>query len=537
MSSEIVIDEKFVVAMGSYRVPAVGESLLSACSKSPVVFAEKMLGVELYDWQVFFLEGMRCIVLNDVDGFFSLYDSVGLPRPELMCTEALAITSRQIGKSTSLEIFSLWCAAFNKKPGTMHHNTNVVLISRSDDQARHMLRGIRKLYRHGDRFMRDAYKAEDGKSLFPVDDKGLGFFGRLMSKDDPNNSTSITFAAYDPSKHGEYMLKGSKAGSSIICLPPTSKVLGFTFSIGIVDEAGHPDITDSFFFNDLQPTGDSTDALWIYTSTPWNPSGFFYDFCDVEQTGNYNHIFRVCFTIDAIKHEKSKMAQKQYENVLEKVTRYNQAGKIDEVQRSYYCRFVSGDSSYFDPKKVDACFDESVTMVESFTGECDAGIDFGGSKKSRTVVTITTLLEDGTVRRLYHRVYPVKQDLQLIEDMKELKLRFNIQRIVTDDCPEGHVWNRQMKEELGWNVVPVMFASEKVKKYGVFRVALHTGKLKSYIDNELRTEMKALESRQGVRNTMIEHAPGYSDDMIDSFMLSTYHYVEDDGQVGFYEFE
>lgn len=511
----IVVDAAFIAAMDEHRKVPPGTPLLKACSDNIVVFAEKMLGIRLYAWQVYFLRGLQDIIEG---------------RSEY--TDGLALTSRQIGKSTALAVLGLWSTTFNKKPGTVHNNTNACIVSRSDEQARKLLRDIRKTYRHADRFMSETYKDESGQSSFPIDKKGLGFFGRLMSTDDPNNSTSITFVPWS-AKHGEYLLSGSRSGSSVVSLPPTPKVLGNSFSIGLVDEAGHETVTDDFYYNELQPTGDSTDAMFVFTSTPWKPSGFFYSFCDVEDQGMYPNIFRCVFTIEAIKEE----APKQYEKVMRNIELMNADGKIDEVQRSYYCRFVRGEQSFFDPKHVDGVFEDKHKMESSCLTECDMGIDFGGQVTSRTVVTISRLTDDGTIERLYHKTYPVGEDLGLLDDVAELRTRFNIQRIIPDDCPAGHHLIAQMKER-GWNVHPMSFRREKVEKYTALRAMMANDRVRSYVDDDLKLEMKALEFSQGKRTTMIDHAVGYRDDMIDSFLMSAYFYVKvEDEKVEFYDWD
>ena len=74
------------------------------------------------------------------------------------------------------------------------------------------------------------------------------------------------------------------------------------------------------------------------------------------------------------------------------------------------------------------------------------------------------------------------------------------------------------------------FATDKAKKYGAFRAMLNRGRVHSFDDEDLRSEMFALEVTQGVRNMMIKHAAGYNDDKIDSWVLSCYHYlIEDSG--------
>ncbi len=511
---EIEVTKEFIVDMQRFKEKPKGKGLLEACRDSVILYSQYMLGIDLYAWQVYFLKDLQDVMEGNVEE-----------------EECLSITSRQIGKSTSLAIFNSWCAVFNKKPGTIHNNTIGLIISRSDTQAKKLLREVTKILRHGDSFMAEKYRDNDDKPVF-----GDKFFTGLLSKNDPNNTTTITFQPHAP-KHGDILLYGSKAGSVIQCHPPTPVVLGETFSIGSIDEAGHEKITDDFFFNDLYPTGDSTDCLWVYTSTPWKPSGFFYTFVDPDNMFGQTHMRGSCFTIEALKNEPSERAQRQYEKVKKKITRLNRDGKIDEVQRSYYCRFIKGDNSYFDPEKVRDIFDERMLMSEKFTKPCDMGVDFGGQVTSKTVITISYLDDDDKIHRLYHKQYEVGKDMSLLDDMAELMTRFNIQRVIPDDCPAGDFLIRVMKDEKGWDVQPMNFRTDKVKKYGAFRSMLNKGRVFSYKDDLLQTEMMALENSQGSRQSVIMPPKGYNDDMIDSFVLSTYFMVQDDTGLSSYDWD
>jgi hypothetical protein len=501
LSGEIIVDEKFVEAMNEFRQPDKSKGLIENCSENVVLFAEHMLGFTLYSWQVKFLTDITR-QMEDSDGD----------------REFVAITSRQIGKSTSLAIFSIWCAVFNKYPATLGNNTGIGVVSATDRQARKLLSDMVKMLRLGDVHMKMKYVDEDGNPMF-----GKNFFTDLLSKDDSNNQTTMSMTSYDPDKHG-ILLNGSKYGSFVKSFAPTPAVLGETFSVILVDEAGLTEkITDTFFHEYLSPTGNATNAVRIYTSTPWVSSGFFYRLVDPE--GLYaKHAANVyTFTCDAIEIENSE----QRKVIDKKIKEMHDEGKVDEVQRAYFCRFVKGEQNYFDPNDVMQSFVTDYFPVMEYAGPCDLGVDFGGQTTSKTVLTVSELTEDGVVRRLFHKTYDVGQDNDLIEDITELRLRFNIQRIIPDDCPQGDYLIRKMVE-LGWDVTPMNFRSEKVKKYGSFRSFLKKGKIISYDDQDLKTEMLAMEVAQGLRNTVIRHAPGYTDDMIDSFILSAYHYVHEE---------
>jgi len=518
MSGEIIIDSKFIQEMEKYREPNKDLGLFGACSENVNVFAEHMLGIRPYSWQVYFLNQLQSAAANGNKDQ----------------KEFVAITSRQIGKSTAVAIFSLWAVVFNKYPGTTGNNTLVGITSASDIQAKKLLGEMRKLLHMGDIHMRDKYQDEDGKPKFGTYDakgKYVGMFEMLLSDKDPNNTQQITFKAHE-TKFGEYFLKDSRAGSVIKSYAPTSSILGETFSVVIIDEAGKTDkVTDEFFYEYIYPTGNSTNAIRVYTSTPWVSSGFFYRMVDPDSMYGDSPADISLFSIDAIKHENPKY----YQTVKKSIDQLNKDGKVDEVQRAYYCRFVKGDQNYFEPGKVHTAFDPSHSIVPGTKDECDMGVDFGGETSSKTVITISRLTNDDIVERLYHKAYEVGKDMTLIEDIEHLCTKFNIQRIVPDDCPAGWYRIKEMRQK-GWNVEPMTFKTDKVKKYGAFRNMLNKHLIRSYPDDDLKTEMLAMEFSQGQRSTLIRHAPGYSDDLIDSWVMSAYFFLQEDEGVKFYDY-
>lgn len=504
MLSETKVTPEFITSTDVLREFPKDGKLVEECSKSVVLFAEKMLGIRLYAWQVDFLTRIQ----RSING-------------ESSDREFVALTSRQIGKSTAVAIFSLWCCVFNKYPGSSKNikgNTLIGIVSASDQQAKKLLHDVELFILQGDRFMKETYLNEKGGSVF-----GDKFFSNLIDNQQANNTTTITFKAGDKS-NSPFLLAGSKSGSVIKSFPPTPVVLGETFSIIIIDEAGKTDRIDDVFFDDyIYPTGNALNAIRIYTSTPWVPSGFFYRMANPQDEFEDNGAVRVLYSIEAIKLENPDY----YDVVVKAINAMNRDGKTDEVQRAYYCKFVKGEGSYFNPSKVADVFTSEYESVNSFGGLCDMGVDFGGQVTSRTVITISALGEDGIIRRLYHKVYEVGKDLSLLDDIEELLKRFNVQRIIPDDCPAGDFLIRRMKEK-GWNVEPMNFRQEKVKKYGSFRSSMNRGEIKSYNDNDLKIEMLALEFNQGTKQSYIQHAVGYTDDLIDSFVMSTYFFIEED---------
>ena len=543
---EIKVDSTFIKLMDELRQPDKSVGLIEAGRKNIIVFAERMLGLQppgiikpkgknkyghIYSWQVFTLRMIQQslearinpkVVIKTYGG-----ETSGHIKLLIDDREFVVITSRQIGKSVMLSILSLWCTIYNVIPSGAYYNSNVLIVSASDVQAKKLLYEMKKMIAVGDKYMAMTYLEEDGTTpMF-----GESFFTSMLSTDDPNNTTTISFVEHRPDVHGEIILAQSKYGSSIKSYPPTSSVLGETAGLVIIDEAGMTErITDQFFYDYLYPVGNSTDAIRVYTSTPWLVSGFFYRL--VNPDGIYvdtpSQVY--CFTIDAIKIENPTY----HERIMKIVKQMLDDGKKNEVQRAYYCRFVKGESSYFNPEDIYPVFEKGLGMKTSFAEPCDLGVDFGGQVKSKTVLTVSYLDSENISRRLYHRTYEVGKDTEMLRDIAELKTKFNIQRIIVDDCPAGAPYIIKMKEA-GWDVQLMNFRSEKVKKYGAFRVALKRGKIKSYEDDNLKTEMLALEFTPGSRQSNIQHAPGYSDDLLDSFLMSCYFYLDDEQKVEFFQ--
>jgi hypothetical protein len=407
---ETKVTQEYIAEMYKGREKPVGKPLIESCSNSVVLFAEYMLGFPLRAWQIDFLTRIERAVHGDsTDRKF------------------LALTSRQIGKTASISVFALWSCMFNKLPGGIFNSTQVAVISISDEHAKKVVREMKKLVRLGDKHM-SSYKDDEGKSIF-----GKEFFSSLVSdgKGDPNNTTTITFKDYNESMHG-LLLKDSKQGSFIKSFPPTGAILGNTYSLILIDEAGRSEkITDTVYYDYIVPTADEMDAVTIITSTPWVLSGFFYRMSNPHD--DYEDVVgldKCLFTIEAIKVELPD----RYERILKQINGMILDGKKDEVDRAYYCRFVKGEQTYFDPKKVFDVFREEYEAVEQYSGECDMGVDFGGQVTSRSAITITAMNDDGKIRRLYHRAYEPNKDLRMLEDIEDLLKRFNVQRIIPDDC-------------------------------------------------------------------------------------------------------
>lgn len=492
-----------------YSTPNSDEGIFKASRENPIIFAEKMLGVTLYTWQKIAVKRIADAVFGrtPIKRFFGL-------------------TSRQVGKSTLVQIVSLWLIVFNLKPATISNNTSVLLTSASDDQAKKFLRDIKKAIRIGDTKMSE-YKDDDGSSVF-----GDTFFADLIDPNAENNSTTISFVAYNPEIHGEYLLKDSKSGSFIKSYPPTSIILGNTGSVIIIDEAGKNErITDLFYYEYIYPTGDSTDALRINISTAWESAGWYYSEIRSFAEGKDPDMEVFCFDIESIKEDNPK----QYENVMKRIQKMLDDGRFGEVRRAYYCEFVKTELSFFDPDKVIECFTKYKPFV-NYNAECDLGIDFGGQTTSRTVITISRLLENGVVQRIYDKAYDVGEDDTLWEDVIQLCHDFNVQRIIYDDCAAATYFVQKLEQWGKRELQGMVFRAEKNAKYTAFRSLINRGLLQTYPDPELQSEMLALQFEKGRKASNIHVPLGYRDDKIDSWVISAYFYLIEEEEVEMIDF-
>lgn len=521
---ETIVDEEFIEAMNKERAGTPGRGMIAEASENFPYFCEKMLGIRLYAWQVYAWKKAKA-ALREKDP----------EKRAKMLREFLLLTGRQQGKSTFVAAIALWACVFNRLPSGMGNNTNVIVVSATEKQAMELLGKVSELMIVGDSFMEASYLDEHGDPIFGKrSSKFKGFFSSLLDDNGTNSASTVTFKAHRPEVHGEYILSKAKLGPVLKSYPPTKKILGQTCSLLIEDECGcADDITDDFHYKYASPTGDAYNAVRFYTSTPWVPRGFFYDLADVEGTTPNANIERLMFTCESIRIENPR----QYATIQERISGMRASGQNDAVQLSYYCKFVKGQTSYFDPEMVKKMFTDSYQPFDAFAGKCDMGVDFGGQTISHTTITISRYNETTkTLERLYHKRYPVREDGTLIDDIADLLRRFNIQRIIPDDCPAG--WNLiRVMQDKGWNVEPMNFKADKVKKYGAFRASLNRGQVVSYIDNDLRNEMLAMEVSQGKVNTQIQHADGSTDDLIDGFVMSLYFFLnEEDNRVRFISF-
>jgi hypothetical protein len=408
-------------------------------------------------------------------------------------TRLMCVTSRQIGKSTALAVFALKAAVYNKRPAGFNKKTHVGIVSASEEQSKKIMLEIRRLIQMGDEQVSRS-----------TSNKILKYYTHQVSsnQNSANNKTTITF----------------KNGNTIVCLPPTPRIRGYSFSYVFVDEAAFID-DNAIFFEYIEPTTANTNGVIVMTTTPNGQQGWFYDLFDPDEKLSDSEYKKLWIHYTTLEVEDPDY----FKGIESKKKFYYETGRDKEFEQEYDALFTSQTTAFLDNASVDEMINPELMRVDTFRGDCDVGLDFG-MVQSNTVITISTIV-DGVSRLIYDYEYKGDDDT-LLNDMIALKDRFNIQRVVADDCPEGH-YMIQMLENEGFNVTRMNFRAEKIKKYMAMKQKIKKGEIQIYPQKELVAQLKSLQQIEKPSSTAIEKPSGGRDDYPDSLLLSLYHFLED----------
>lgn len=450
---------------------------LNDCAKDPTLFAYHILGISPYSYQYVVFE----------------YIKNGKKRIAL-------ITSRQIGKTAALAIIAIWAAYFNKFPSGLHRNTKVLIVSKSEEQAKMIVTEIKKMIDLGD---------------------------RIVAQRTQGKITNFISGELDEGKTQTAFQSTFKNGSYIKCIAPTGSGKGYTVDVLILDEFAY--IPEELFNETLEPTTSAVDGLIIMASTPNGMQGLGYKIFDPENLRPNNRYERIWIPwwkcenprqLEWIKNQKEEMIAK---------------GDIKAFQQEYEARFTTSETNFFDAIKVDGSVDSSMAQVmEWHTEPCSIGIDYG-FKSSRTVLTIVSKGKDGIIReRFQHTYLEDGSDLNVDLDVDKLMKRFNIVHIVPDDCPSGYNTTQKMIQK-GLPVTPFNFrtdqnAGERNRGYYMLRAGVYQGKVKLTKNVELIREMKSLLEIKKEINITIK---GECCDRIDSLCMSCYPFLVEGNNIGF----
>jgi len=446
-----------------------GKFRLSDMREDYVKFAKFMLGFTPRDYQVYFLDQVN------------------------RNQKVIAVKGRQIGFTTSVALYCLWFGWFGKAKTGANKDTKICVISKDDDAAKKLLQQIKDFMYMGDKHMSNFLKgkAEHATNLFSMEIK--------------------------KSNVDELVIENSSRKARIYSFPPTGKVRGTSNDILFIDEFDFLNNSDisSFLYTDALPSLSETAGKIILSSTPNGYGGEFYNLIDPEGAKEKHEYHRFMFPFSL---NNSEVYQEQVKMFME---------HMDEKKfnQEYQCSFEQSDSNFFVAEKVKKIFDDYGDYeIDIDAQEYCCGVDYGMTE-SRTVVTLVTEVE-GILHRVYYKEFESGYDLNdLIPFLEGLQDRFNINKFIPDDCPQGWMINQKMLDK-GWNVELFDFKKVKIEGYSSLRNRINKNEIKMPLDKDTEKqliEMKQEESKLG--KLMIHKPRSGRDDIVDSLVMACYPFL------------
>lgn len=461
-----------------------GQFRLKEMREDPVKFAKFMLGFTARDYQAYLIK-------------------------QILDHQKVAIVKgRQIGFSTTISLFCLWAAYFNKFKSGATGNTKICVISKDDDAAKKLLQSIKDFMYMGDAYMSKFLKGKKDKNGNLLD------YNQMFSREIVVNNVD--------------QLK-LKNGAIIYSFPPTGKVRGTSNDILFIDETaflgeGKGLDVEKFYYTDALPSISETAGKIIVSSTPNGYGGLYYEIIDPEGKRDEHefHRFMFPFTVN-----------KDNPNYLEQVELFKKHMDPKKFAQEYLCDFTQNDISYFNSEKVEQMFDAHVRDINPDDYEHIASVDYGMSE-SRTVITLCSEIE-GTITRTYYKEFESGWDINgVIPFMEGLKDRFRINKIVVDQCPQGDAINKKMIE-MGWNIELFDFHTKKIETYQAFKNRMNKGEVKIAPDTETERQFYEMQQEESKTGKLMIHKPkGGRDDIVDGMIMASSHYLGTKETIGAY---
>lgn len=413
-------------------------------------------------------------------------------------TRVAGVTSRQVGKSFCIGGFTFWAAYNNIKPSGTPKKTRIGIVSRTEPQAKKLLKDIYAMVKMADERMARATKDT------PYYDKA--YFSNRMTE-----------------KPTQFKLEWP--GGSIEIFPPTGSVRGNSFSYLIVDEADflRCEDPDYFFNSEAVPTVKATQGNIILFSTPKGTPSFFYNIIRPNNDSAASGWVRIWLPWTCNEEETDmKIGWQERQRYIEK-------GDEMDFRIEYEASFLSGKHSYFNPEKVDEAVDESLQEEFAWHRPVTLGLDFGDTH-SRTVLTVVDHdKERNETRLLWYKEFPSgynNADLPNFIDNLRLKGRYAIKEIVVDDCVGGKTAIELLRRK-GFNLKMFVFKRDKHEYYEYMKAAFANNRIKFYRDPAVIAQFKSLESVETASgNIQIRKPAGGKDDICDSVVMACSPYIQ-----------
>ena len=408
-----------------------------------------------------------------------------------------SVTSRQIGKSSMVALFAFWAAYNNVYPSGPKKDTKIMIVSQTEKAAKDLLKTI-------DGFIT---MADERMAIYT---QNYAFYQTDYFRSRIKNSTQFEI----------HFARGS-----IKVYPPTASVRGNSIDVLVIDEAAWLNNTDPdyFFASDALPTTTATNGKTFLFSTPKGNSGFFYDVIRPMNEQPLQGWRRIWFPWTIVKDEKI------LENIWQTREAYISKGDELDFKIEYEASFLSGKHSFFAPHIIDQCVYQHLQEELSHKGAVIAGIDYGDTHSRTVVVLVHYDPKNDKITLLTYKEFDQgfnNADLPDYIDHLVKSGRYNIDRLVVDDCVGGKTANEHLRRR-GYKIDFFQFSSSKHEFYEYLKVAFSKNQIMLYNDPNLLNQLKSLESyeTQGGR-TQIKKPNGGRDDLADAFMLACSPFIK-----------
>ena len=476
---EGLIEEYMYVFSKQYIVDKYEGNVLQACEENPTLFTYYMLGVKLRPEQYYMQKEM-------MDNKF-----------------LLSIWGRRMGKSLTFKTFIAWAIANNRFPQGADNTTKVIVIAHTQESADGYIDDIRQMFITGDRVVEDRFKGKLGNKYFSV---------HL-----PNRNSKIK----DKANHIGFFNNG---WNKIKTFPPTTRARGEPASLIIMDELAfwkdYTSLTKDEYaiYNEvIRPIPTDNPKARIYgATTPNGMEGLAYDLMPID---GHKTRYKLIWFPYYYRNDPEYLAEME-----ETEKEYLAQGREKSFRQEYLAELITKSNSYFTEDEINNVFsDKRLNMVMASVLPVNLGLDFGGSAKSRTVITLSYNDEENNkLIRIYHKRYPLQEDSTLQQDLIELSKRFNIKKYYVDSQGGGSAFYSWFRKTFGEEMIEeVVFRTEKVDMYRLFKIACYQDKIKSYFDTDLLEEMHAFTAD-------LKPTRSKTDDLLDSFVLSVKEWLRND---------
>ncbi len=423
--------------------------------------------------------------------------------------------ARQLGKTIGACILLIWLCWYNKMPATIANVTIWYVVSRDDDTAKELLGKIRMLLYEGDIHMLQ-YEIES-------------FFTGSIKE--PNNTEQITFLN----------------NCFIKSVPPTKKILGKSGNLWI-DEAHRlncTDISTEDFFDLASAITAETKGAIVLSSSPEGIVGFFHRAIDPDGQYEDNEYDSIWWD-HTIWDDDSEECKNYKAHVEKERIRLTAAGRYKMFQQEHGALFTVTEIAFFDHEDIDNNLEDVPNLYEYTDTPCSLGIDYG-RKDARTVLTIRTRLKDfktkeDTIRQIFQWRSPADFDIPQLKNpefehsIQRLKRRYNLFKVISDDCANGDDINRFLKTVSGFEFNMYNFRSDQMTKFeGInrncvaysYRTTLKSSLLKIPKWNKIQQfEMKTVQEVVQKILISIKSPQGQLCDTFDSDMMASLPFLD-----------